>query len=332
MILDLPRFVEAERPCWSALEKTLEWLEHNRGGPLSIEDAERFHALYQRAADDLSRVAGFAAEGELQKYLAWLVSRAYAEIHESRNRMPFQPWRWFTAEFPRTFRKHSSAFQLALLLTLLGGIFGGLTIHYDPDARAVLMPFEGLQMTPAQRVARERQLQGAQMNGVKGRFSAELMTHNTEVSLTTLALGITFGLGTVIILFYNGVTLGAVVVDYITGGQTAFLMGWLLPHGVVEIPSILIAGQAGLVLAYALIGWGNRLSRPERMRAVSRDLVTLAGGFAILLVWAGVVEAFVSQYHEPVLPYSVKISFGLFELGALALFLALGGRSRRTGE
>jgi len=51
---------------------------------------------------------------------------------------------------------------------------------------------------------------------------------------------------------------------------------------------------------------------------------------AVLLVWAGLVEAFFSQYHEPVLPYWVKITFGLIELAALSLFLAKSGsRSER---
>ena len=63
----------------------------------------------------------------------------------------------------------------------------------------------------------------------------------------------TWGVGTFIMLFYNGVALGAIVVDYIRDGQTKFLLGWLLPHGVVEIPAILIAGQAGLILAFALV-------------------------------------------------------------------------------
>ena len=89
------------------------------------------------------------------------------------------------------------------------------------------------------------------------------------------------------LLFYNGVILGAVALDYIPGGQTVFLLGWLLPHGVIEIPAILVGGQAGLVIAHALIGWGDRSSRAERLRHVSRDVVTLAGGVAVMLVWAG---------------------------------------------
>src|SRR5260370_26993584 len=128
-------------------------------------------------------------------------------------------------------------------------------------------------------------------------------------------------------LFYNGVILGAVSVDCVAAGQTKFLMGWLLPDGAVEIPAILIGGQAGLVLARALIGWGKRASLRSRLREVSQDLVTLIFGVGVLLVWAGLVEAFLSQYHEPVVPYSAKIVFGLMELALLFLFLAKSGLS-----
>jgi uncharacterized membrane protein SpoIIM required for sporulation len=260
--------------------------------------------------------------------LEWLVSRAYAEIHEARERRRFRPWRWFTTDFPRTFRRHVHAFQLAAALTLLGCAFGALAIGIDPEAKTVLMPFEGLQVTPAERVAREQQLQGQQLAGRKGRFSAELMTHNTQVALTTLALGMSFGFGTVVVLFYNGVILGAVALDYIRGGQSVFLLGWLLPHGAIEIPAILLGGQTGLVIASALIGWGSRVSRAERLRAISRDVVTLAGGATVMLVWAGIVEAFLSQYHEPVIPYGLKIAFGVMEIVLLTLFLWRGALHR----
>ena len=67
-----------------------------------------------------------------------------------------------------------------------------------------------------------------------------------------------------------------------------------------------------------------------RLRQISRDLVTLIFGVGIMLVWAGFVEAFLSQYHEPLIPYRVKIGFGAVELCLLALFLAKSG-SQPTG-
>jgi len=62
------------------------------------------------------------------------------------------------------------------------------------------------------------------------------------------------------------------------------------------------------------------------LRAVTHDLFAIVAGAAALLVWAGIVEAFVSQYHQPVIPYGVKIAFGAAELAALTGFLGWAGR------
>ena len=45
-----------------------------------------------------------------------------------------------------------------------------------------------------------------------------------------------------------------------------------------------------------------------------------------MLLWAGFVEAFLSQYHEPVIPYEAKIAFGAIEAGLLSLYLSRSGR------
>src|SRR5579862_9071912 len=108
MILDLDRFIASERPQWTALEKTLDWLEKDPARRLSLAELQQFHTLYQRASADLAKVATLASEGELKKYLEWLVARAYAEIHEARDSLNwrrFRPWRWVTVEFPRAFRR-----------------------------------------------------------------------------------------------------------------------------------------------------------------------------------------------------------------------------------
>jgi uncharacterized membrane protein SpoIIM required for sporulation len=210
-----------------------------------------------------------------------------------------------------------------------GGLFGGIAIIADQDAKAVLMPFEHLLMDPSERVAQEEAAGRKHEDRLQGRqstFSAYLMTHNTRVSIFVLALGITWGIGTCILLFSNGVMLGAVAVDYIMNGQAAFLLGWLMPHGVIEIPAILVAGQAGFILAGAMIGRQSMLSMGERIRKVGGDMVHLIGGVALLLIWAGIVEAFFSQYHEPVLPYEIKIVFGLVEFFLLVGFLFFAGR------
>jgi uncharacterized membrane protein SpoIIM required for sporulation len=327
MIIDLQKFITNERPYWSELEAVLDRLEKKPVYKLTLGHLERFHYLYQRASADLAKISTFSAEPNTRHYLESLVGRAFGEIHETREKPHrLKPLHWFFSTFPQTFRKHIRAFWISLLAIGVGAAFGGFTIIVDSSTKQILLPFSQLQGDPSERVKKEEDVAADRLKGAKTTFSSFLMTHNTKVAIFTLALGVTWGIGTLIMLFYNGVILGAVAVDYVLAGETSFLLGWLLPHGAVEIPAILLAGQAGIVLAGALIGWGKPISLRMRLRKISNDLVTLIFGVALMLVWAGIIEAFFSQYHEPVMPYAVKILFGVFELIILALFLGRAGR------
>jgi len=327
MTIDVQRFITAERPTWSELESMLSRLEAEPNARLTLSDVERFHELYERTAASLGRLSTFATEQATRKYLESLIARAYGEIHETRaNRRRLYPLKWLLETLPQTFRRRIRAFYLALAVTLAGCAFGAAATVFDPDSRHVIMPFGHDQLRPSERVRQEETRTDSPLAGHYSTFSAFLMTHNIQVSIMTLALGMTWGVGTILMLFYNGIALGAIGVDYIADGQARFLMGWLMPHGAVEIPAILVAGQAGFLLALGLIGWASRMPLAERMRDVSRDVVTLSFGFALLLVWAGFVESFLSQYHEPLVPYEAKIAFGAIELILLCFYLARSGR------
>ncbi len=333
MIVDLQKFIATGRPFWTELEAMLARLEAEPDLRMPLGQLQLFHQLYERTAADLAKLTTFSSEPETRRYLENLVARAYGEIHETREKQRrIFPLQWFFQTWPQTFRRHIRAFYLSLAITIAGCIFGGAAIAFDPDAKPVLMPFPHLLQDPRKRVAEEEKATHDRLVGFKTTFSAELMTHNTKVSIFTFALGMTWGFGTILMLFYNGVILGAVAVDYIRAGETPFLLGWLMPHGVIEIPAILIAGQAGLLLALAIIGRGNRAPLRTRLREIAGDLVTLIFGVALMLVWAGFVEAFLSQYHEPVVPYAAKIAFGCVELILLCLFLSKSGAKKKSEE
>jgi uncharacterized membrane protein SpoIIM required for sporulation len=327
MILDLPRFFAAEREYWSELETVLCRVEAEPKWRMSVPEVQRLRYLYQRSAADLVRLDEFS-EPEVRAALQALVARAYSAIHETRSTRGSFRWKMWLTEPAHAFRRHSVAFLLSLAVTLLGCAFGWTAIRADNHNKAVLMPFPGLMEPPGERVAAEEHAKTDRLKGQKATFSATLMTHNIRVSIFTLGCGMSWGVGTVLLLFYNGVILGAVAADYIGAGQTTFLLGWLLPHGSFEIPAILIAGQSGFLLAGALIGWGRPVSLADRLRSVRHDVIALAAGLAVMLIWAGMVEAFISQSHQPVLAYSAKIAFGLVELSALAAYLLLAGRTR----
>ncbi len=84
------------------------------------------------------------------------------------------------------------------------------------------------------------------------------------------------------------------------------------------------------MLAGALIGRRERKPLRARLREVIADVGTLCGGAALLLVWAGIVESFLSQHHEPAVPYWAKIAFGTAQLTALVWWLARSGAAAKT--
>jgi uncharacterized membrane protein SpoIIM required for sporulation len=327
VIVDLERFLRQQRAVWEALDRELLRYERDRLFRPTVEDSLLLFDLYEKCIADLGRLQE-TVQPELTNYLSSVVARAYGQIHSHRRRRRFRPKHWLFQTIPTTFRARFTPFLLAVLLTAVGGSLGATLMVVDRSAKQTLMPFQGLLNDPAKRVRQEEESHGKQLAGVKATFAASLIANNIRVALFAIACGITFGAGTILILLGNGIMLGAVAFDYVHAGEARFLLGWLLPHGVIEIPAILVAGQAGLILASALIGWHSREARGDRLRSVAGDVTTLAGCAALMLCWAGIVEGFVSQYHQPVLPYPAKIAFGIVELIALGLYFSRAGRNR----
>ena len=333
MILNLERFQAQARPRWKSLESLLEGLEGRPDHRLNLAEVQQLQNLYAQVSADLNRVTHGALALELRQYLERLVARAYAELYyapPTRSEI-WQPRRWlkiFTV-FPETFRRHTAYFALSVLITLLGCAFGGLAVHYDPASVDVLLPADYLR-NPGERVHEEEQGKSRHMDSaqIEAAFSGQLIRHNIEVALLAAALGVTFGIGTALLLFENGVLLGAVAVHYTQQGFGLFMSAWLLPHGVFEIPSILIAGQAGFYLARLLLHRRENRNLRESMR----EWLVLVAGLAMMLVWAGIMEAFFSQHHAPVLPYGFKVAVGGAELVLLTAYLLLIGRRNIVAE
>jgi uncharacterized membrane protein SpoIIM required for sporulation len=333
VILNLERFQAQAQPRWNNLESLLGALEGRPDRRLTPAEAQKLQELYAQTAVDLNRVTYGTLSPGLRQYLERLVARAYAELYyapPTRSQM-WQPRQWlriFTV-FPESFRRQSLYFALAVLITLLGCAFGGLAVRYDPASVDVLLPADYLR-NPGERVHGEEQglaqhLDSAQTEAV---FSAQLIRHNIQVALLAAALGVTFGIGTALLLFENGVVLGAVAVRYTQQGFGLFMTAWLLPHGVFEIPSILVAGQAGFYLARLLL----RRREDRNVRQSMREWLVLVAGLAMMLVWAGIMEAFFSQHHAPVLPYGFKVAVAAAELVLLTMYLLVIGRGEVATE
>jgi uncharacterized membrane protein SpoIIM required for sporulation len=254
MIIDIVKFIEDEQPYWSELEGVLAALGRDNNRKMDLREVRRFHYLYQRASADLGKIITFSSQTGIKTYLESLVAKAYCEIHETRiHSKTFSPRRFIFKTFPRAFRFHIKAFYLSIAITLAGCIFGGLAITLDPDAKAIIVSFEHLTGDPSERVDKEENKGIDVSESGMLLFSSQLMTNNINVAILAMALGMTFGVGTIIILFYNGVILGAVAIDYMLAGESVFLWAGSCPMGLSRYLRYFLAGRQGLCLQIQLL-------------------------------------------------------------------------------
>jgi uncharacterized membrane protein SpoIIM required for sporulation len=139
------------------------------------------------------------------------------------------------------------------------------------------------------------------------------MVNNIYVSALAFALGITFGLGTVYMLAMNGFLLGALASLFAGYGKSLFFWSLILPHGILELTAIFIAGGAGLRIGYSLIRPGA-FRRKDALITAARSSLSLMGLVVLLLIAAALIEG----YFTP-LPIAAEIKLGVALLTAVPL-------------
>ena len=320
--MDLNQFLRERRPRWERLTALLDRIDRRGLRALEPREVGELFSLYRLVSSDLNLVQTRTGNPALLEYLEGLVGRAYANLAVPREATPFRAW-WQVLRhyFPATLRAQWRPLALAFLTTLAGVVLGFAATFVEPSNAEVFLPAEQLAETPRERVARLEAEERSGQHQVAGLgehavFSSFLFTHNIRVTVLGFALGLTFGVGTVILLFYNGAMLGSLAALYLSDGVMTFFVAWIGPHGAIELPCVLFGCTAGLMLARAQYrrDAGSVLAQVRHMRPALIDLLV---GTATLLVLAGLIEGGFSQINEPTLPYSLKI------VGAAALFAGL---------
>ncbi len=322
---DVNRFLQKRMPVWQELEHLLNEVDRRGMRSLGIDGARRFGRLYRAVSSDLIRSRTELVDAAVVDYLNDLIARSYAHIYAGTERRGRRIARFFLREFPRLVRREWKPVALSAALLLSGVVFGALAAAYDPSSLAVVIPEGHQAVTPEERVEREERTGGLSEGQQAAAFSSFLFTHNIQVTFLVFSLGLTFGIGTAATLLFNGIPLGALAMQYHQYGRDLFFWAWILPHGIPELTTIVIAGGAGLVLARGLLMPG-RLRRLDALVMEARTAARMVVGGMPLLVLAGLIEGTISQMHQPLVPYALKLVFaGIVGSGVWA-YLLLAGR------
>jgi len=202
---------------------------------------------------------------------------------------------------------------------VLGVVLGATTVALDSHGAELLLD-AGLRDF----VARKELWTDSALNAVTpAEMATQIFTNNLQVAFSAFALGITFGVGTLAVLFYNGLQVGALTTLCLQNGLGKGILTFMAAHGPVELSIIAISGGAGLLLGHALLAPGER-PRGEALRANGLLAIQLVLGCAPFLVGIGIVEGFVSP--SALFPWPSKVALGAALGAAFWSYLLFAGR------
>jgi uncharacterized membrane protein SpoIIM required for sporulation len=272
--------------------------------------------LYRQTASDLATVREDVTSNQLSFYLNQLLGRAHNLIYMGHKQKISGLVRFYTETFPQVFRETFwQTFLAFLIFTVTGIATWAVTIHDPAFAHRMLGP-------EMMATIEKHEMWTKSIVTIKPLAASGIMTNNLAVCFTTFAMGITAGIGTIYMMFTNGLLIGVIGAATWQAGMALQLWSFVAGHGALELPAIFISGGAGLEIARGML-FPGLLPRRESLALAGGRAARLMIGIIPMLVVAGVIEGFVSPSGLAT-PLKFLLSAVLFT--ALTTYLARAGR------
>lgn len=322
------RFVALRRPHWERFRAQATEIERTGLRRMSGAAVRRFAAGYREIAADLARARTYGVDSRGLDYLERLVSAGHNALYGMRGARRYHPGKLLLRDLPAAVVRSRVYVLTAFVVFAIPALVAFLLLRERPDLAYEVLPHEMIERAEAG--VREAQA-GRGYAEMPPLFlpvvASQIITNNVQVAFLAFALGITAGIGTVVVLALNGLFLGSVLGLFANYGLAGWLLTFVAGHGVLELTAIFIAGGAGLLLGQAVVVPGD-LSRRDALRLHGRAALRLVIASASLLLLAGIIEGFLSASDA-----SLALKLGVSAATALLLLLYFAaGRTALRSE
>jgi uncharacterized membrane protein SpoIIM required for sporulation len=292
-------FEDQNRARWRDFAQALEHTERARKGYRigSQAAAEQFITSYRVLCRDLSIAKARGYSQSLVDHLNDLVLRGHNVVYARRSGFVDRARRFLVQGFPRLVRAEAAYVAVAALAFVGTGIVMGAAVALNPDlVYSVLIPeqvaeIEAMYDPGAERIGERPAASDLAAFGF-------YVWNNVSIGFRTFATGLLAGIGTLLILGFNGVFLGALSAHLLAIGYGSTFLPFVIGHGALELTAIVLCGAAGLRLGHALLAPGS-MPRRQALVAAANVAVRVLIGATAMMVAAAFVEAFWSAMQWP---------------------------------
>ncbi|GHH99072.1 stage II sporulation protein M [Neobacillus kokaensis] len=311
--MDVKQFIRQHREDWKQLEELVADLSKGRNA-ISGENIMKYHRLYQKAAQNLSYSQTYFQHDEVTQFLNGLVSKAHNLLYKDQVSSVKQIRYFFSTKFIGLLVEQWKFVITAMILFAIGGFGSFLAVMNDPLHIYSILPANIAQGVDPQRLGSN---DGAVDSSL---MSASIMTNNIQVAMLAFAGGITFGILTVYLLIYNGIIVGALAALFWHHDKSYDFWAYIVPHGMIELTAIFIAGGAGLLMGFKLFVPGL-YSRGYQLKQQAKRSVQLLLGTIPLFVLAGIIEGFITP---AAISLEAKYAVAFLTVIGLILYIMIG--------
>ncbi len=313
--MDIDGYITRNQPHWIRLAE-LTRRARKRVGDLSPAELDELIGLYQRTSAQLSYARPAFADNALTARLTRLVAEASGVIYGTRPRVWQTVRTFFVVTYPAAVWDSRRFVMLGVAITFVPAIVFGAWLVGDAKA----LTATGTAQQRHQYVHDEFEQYYSDQPHVQ--FFTEVTTNNILVSFEAFAGGAALGLFGILAMVANGLNLGQAGAWMITDGSGWRFVGLILPHGLLELSAICIAGGTGLRLGWTIVAPGDRL-RSSALAEQGRRSIVIVIGLATMFICAGTIEGFVTGSN---LPAGVKVAIGAAAWLAYVTYLVVCGR------
>lgn len=308
--MDLDAYVLAHSREWQRLEQLTG--QRRLSGAESDELVER----YQQVATHLSVVRTSAPDASLVAHLSSLLARARNRATGTRVSTWHGVASFFVDRFPAALYRLRWWWLGTLAANVVVTAVMMLWLLDHPNVeQSLLSPAEIDQLV-------QHDFEGYYSEYAAGHFAAQVWINNAWVSALCLAFGV-FGVPVVVALFRNIANLaiiGSIMTRHDQGGH---FWGLILPHGLLELTAVFVAGGVGLRLFWSWVEPGQ-VSRAQSLAREGRTAGTVALGLVAVLLVSGLIEAFVTP--SP-LPTWARVGIGVLAEACFLAYVFVVGRA-----
>lgn len=320
------RFREAREQEWAELDTIVERALSRGLSSLTDEQLERMPMLYRALVSSLEVARKTTMDRALVAYLEALAARAYLAIYASRRAERGVLARFFGLTFPKRVRSMSKELGLSTLIFFLGIAVSFILVMTDSSW---YFAFVGADLAgdrvPGATTQTLRDALYERSTDNLDLFASFLFTHNAGIGLMAFALGFAAGVPTALLVFTNGLMLGAFLALYTQHGLLLPLLGWLLPHGIPEMLAIVLCGAAGFHVARAMLWPGERTTR-DALVGAGRRSSTVVTGCVLLFAIAGLIEGI---FRQTVVDDLARALLATFDVLWLGVWIGLSGLGQK---